>query len=228
MSKKCSDSAIGKLRHAYELGALSVEDTEKFEIHLLECEGCYEEVAQFETAATLMRTDIEVRREVREVVGGTKRQTSLVRDLLRHLWPETPLVLKPAVSFFVMALLIYPAYMGMQGSGDTGLREIQSVSLIPSRSAATASFQVSSDQDGLVSFVFPEAVVGKEYRLVIETSEGTEIMSIDNFSGFDEYEMGRIVIPLGRLDEGTYRLVIADEQSTDPYREQVYVFEVSR
>ncbi len=228
MSKKCSDSAIGALRHAYELGALSVEDIEKFEIHLLECEACYEEVVQFETAATLMRTDAEVRREVREAIDGTKRQTSLVRDLLRYLWPETPLVLKPAVSFFVMALLIYPAYLGMRGDGDTGLREIQSVSLIPSRSGATASFQVSSDQDGLVTFVFPGAVVGKMYHLVVETSEGSEIMSIDNFSGFDEYETGRIVIPLGRLDEGTYRLVIADEHGVVPYREQVYVFEVSR
>ena len=228
MSKKCTDSAIGELRHAYELGALSVEDTEKFEIHLLGCESCYQQIHQFESAAALLRTDMEVRREVRQVVEGKERQPSLVTSLLRYLWPETPVLLRPAVAFFVMALLIYPAYLGMKGTGDSGLREIQSISLIPSRSTVNAAFTVSSQQDGLISFVFPGAEKSKSYRLVIESHEGEEIMSVDNFTGFDEYETGRIVIPLGRLSEGTYRLVISDPHGTDPYREQVYVFDVDR
>lgn len=227
MAKKCTDSTIGDLRHAYELGALSVEDTEKFEIHLLSCESCYAEVAQFENASTLLRSDMDVRREARLAVEGKQRETSLVTSLLRYLWPESPLVLKPAVAFFVMALMAYPAYLGLKGP-DSGLREIQTISLIPSRSTATAAFKVSSNQDGLISFVCPGAEAGKEYRLTIETDDGTEIMSIEKFTGFDQYETGRIVIPLGRLNEGTYRLVIVDPKGTDPYREQIFVFEVDR
>ena len=227
MAKKCSDSTIGDLRHAYELGALSVEDTEKFEIHVLSCEHCYEEVARFETASTFLRSDMDARREARLAVEGKQRERSLVTSLLRHLWPESPLVFKPAVAFFLLALMIYPAYLGMK-STDSGLREIQTISLIPSRSTATAAFKVSSDQDGLISFVCPGAEAGKEYRLTIESENGDEIMSIEKFTGFDQYETGRIVIPLGRLGEGTYRLVIVDPQGTDPYREQVFIFEVDR
>lgn len=226
-AKKCSDSAIGELRHAYELGTLSVEDTEKFEIHLLSCESCYEEAARFEKASTMLRTDVDVRREVRLAVEGKEHQPSVVTGLLRYLWPETPLVFRPAVAFFLLALMIYPAYQGMK-SEEGGLRQIQSISLIPSRSAATAVFNEASDHDGLISFVCPGAEAGKEYRLVIEKQDGTEVMSIDRFTGFDEYETGRIVVPLGRLSQGTYRLVISDALATDTNREQVYVFEVRR
>lgn len=226
-AKKCSDSAIGELRHAYELGALSVEDTEKFEVHLLNCESCYEEVSRFDQASTLLRTDMDVRCEARMAAEGRERRPSLVTSLLRYLWPETPLVFRPAVAFFLLALMIYPAYQGMKGS-DSGLRQIESISLIPSRSTATAVFNEASDHDGLISFVFPGSEVGKEYRLVIEDTEGTEVMSIENFTGFDEYETGRIVVPLGRLNKDTYRLVISDPKGTDPGREQVYVFEVRR
>jgi hypothetical protein len=228
MSKICADSAIGELRHAYEVGALSADDTERFEIHLLECQSCYEEVARFEKAATLLRTDMEVRRELREVVQEKEHQPSLVTNLLRYLWPETPVAFRPAIAFFLLALLIYPAYLGMTGAGDSGLREIQSISLIPSRSAATAVFRSTHNQDGLISFVFPGAEVGKAYQLVIESHDGSEVMSMDSFTGFDEYETGRIVIPLGRLNKGTYRLVISDPDAGDLYREQVYVFDVDR
>lgn len=227
-SYKCTDSAIGELRHAYEIGALSVEDTEKFEIHLLSCESCYSEVAHFEKAATLMRTDMEVRRELRQAALGRERKPSFVTSLVQYLWPETPVLLRPAVAFFMMALLIYPAYLGMKGSSDSGMREIQAISMIPSRSAAGSIFWASPGQDGLISFVYPGAMVGKEYHLMIETADGKELMSIESFTGFDGYETGRIVIPLDRFDEGTYRLVISDPEGTDPQREQVYVFEVDR
>lgn len=225
---KCTDSALGELRHAYEIGALSVEDTEKFEIHLLSCESCYEEAAEFEKAASLMRTDIAVRREVRQAALGRERKPSFVTSLVRYLWPETPLVLKPAMAFFMMALLIYPAYLGMKGSSDSGMREIQTISLIPSRSMTSSIFWAEPGQDGLITFVFPGAQVGKEYQLTIETADGKEVMSNKSFTGFDGYETGRIVIPLDRFDDGTYRLMISDPEGTDPYREQVYVFEVDR
>jgi len=228
-SDKCTDSAIGELRHAYEIGALSVEDTEKFEIHLLSCDSCYQEVVQFEKAATLMRTDMAVKREVRQAVLGKERKPSFVTSLVRYLWPETPVVLRPAVAFFVMALLIYPAYLGMKGPSDSGMRQIETISLIPSRSATTTSiFWASPGQDGLITFVFPGAQVGKEYELTIETAVGKEVMSNKSFTGFDGYETGRIVISLDRFDAGTYRLVISDPEGIDPYREQVYVFEVDR
>jgi phage shock protein PspC (stress-responsive transcriptional regulator) len=227
MSKaKCSDTEKGELKHAYELGALSVEDTEKFEIHLLECESCFESVREFERAATLMRTDTEIRQNVRMVVDGISQRKSLLPSLVRYLWPQTPLVFKPAVAFFVMALLIYPAYLGMRGSGDSGMRQIQSISLLPTRASTGAVLKASSGQDGLISFVYPGAIKGHVYRLAIESEDGKVVMSEDSFAGFDEYETGYIVIPIDRFGKGTYRLVISDTESTNNYSEQVYVFEI--
>ena len=86
--------------------------------------------------------------------------------------------------------------------------------------------KASSGQDGLISFVYPGAEVGEAYRLVIESEDGKILMSDDSFAGFDEYETGRIVIPIDRLGEGTFRLVISSVNATDSQNEQVYVFDI--
>ncbi len=223
---KCTDKVVGELKHAYELGALSVEDTERFEIHMLECQSCFESVRGFEQAANMMRTDMEIRQDIRMAVDGLSRRKSWATSLLQYLWPQTPLVFKPAVAFFVMALLIYPAYLGMRGSDDSGMRQIQSISLIPTRASMGAVLKASSGQDGLISFVYPGAIEGRAYRLVIEAEDGAVVMSEEAFTGFDEYETGRIVVPINRFGEGTYRLVISDVEGTGDYSEQVYVFEI--
>lgn len=226
--EKCTDKEVGALKHAYELGSLSGDDVERFEIHLLSCQKCFEEVQHMEVEFSLLRSDMSVRREVRRAVAQTEAQPSLAGRLLTYLWPETPLVFKPAVAFIALALLIYPAYLGMMGPGDSGMREIQSITLIPTRSAADAVLTATSGHDGLITFVYPGAVVGKEYKLVIEAEDGTRVMSIDSFTGFDQYETGKIVIPLGRMRPGSYRLIIVDPQASAAYREQVYDFQIGK
>ena len=228
--KKCTDKEIGALRHAYEIGVLADDDMERFETHLLGCEHCFEEVKSFDAESSILREDMTVRREVRLAVDqGRETKPSLVASLWRFLWPESPLILKPALAYFAIVLLAYPAYRGIVSSGGPdGMREIQSISLIPSRSLSNAVLHASDGKDGLITFVYPGAEVGKDYRLVIERNDGTAVMTNDTFAGFDEYETGRVVVPLNRMDDGLYRLVISDTGVLEPGHEQVYVFEIER
>lgn len=228
--KKCTDKDIGALLHAYEINALSDDDLKKFEAHILSCEHCFEQVQSFETESEILRADAAVRREVRLAVDAKKvTRPSLVSGLLRYLWPDTPLVLKPALAYFAIVLLAYPAYKGIvSGGGPDGMREIQSISLIPSRSMTNAVLHSTGGKDGLITFVYPGAEVGKEYKLTIERDDGTIVMTNDAFAGFDEYETGRVVIPVDRMDDGDYRLVIGGKGASGTVQEQVYVFQIDR
>ncbi|UCD63618.1 MAG: zf-HC2 domain-containing protein [Candidatus Zixiibacteriota bacterium] len=222
--EKCTDKDLGALKHAYELGALTGEEAERFEVHLLSCPECFEEVRKMEAESFLLRTDMSVRREVRQAVDRTAPGPSLARRLFTYLWPETPLVFRPAVALIAFALLIYPAYLGVRGPDDVGIREIQSITLVPTRSSTDQVLKARTGHDGLIAFVYPGAMVGKEYHLTVESEDGTALMSTETFTGFDRYETGRIVIPLGQLKKGTYRLTVKDPRGMEPYREQVYVF----
>ena len=48
----CSDERFEKMLYAYELGMLSAEEREAVEMHLLECEHCFERRSRGDTAET--------------------------------------------------------------------------------------------------------------------------------------------------------------------------------
>ena len=50
-----------KCFHAYELGFLSESEKEKLELHMMDCEHCFQQVQQLQKAADLLRNDSEVR-----------------------------------------------------------------------------------------------------------------------------------------------------------------------
>lgn len=64
MSKRCTNKKLSEMLYAYELGLLGEKETEELEIHLLECEACFEKVCQFEAAADLLRSNAEIRHEI--------------------------------------------------------------------------------------------------------------------------------------------------------------------
>ena len=64
---ECIDKKLGKLLYAYELGMLQESDRDTFEVHLLECPFCHEQVSQMADAADLLRRDQDVRGNVRDL-----------------------------------------------------------------------------------------------------------------------------------------------------------------
>ncbi|MBU0984553.1 MAG: zf-HC2 domain-containing protein, partial [candidate division Zixibacteria bacterium] len=170
MSKRlCSDPAVGYLLHAYELGALSADDTETFELHLLSCEYCFAEVRRLQAEVDSLRFDPEVRDNVeRSVASGRGVKTARSR-LLNLLWPPAPLPFRPALLLFVLALLLYPAYHGLSPQGDRTVRPMHSVTLVPDRSGVMPSCPLKADHDISVLFIFDGAVPAEKYQLQLSS-----------------------------------------------------------
>ncbi len=223
----CKDKNLGTLLHAYELDALPDEDIEMFEIHLLTCESCYEQVRSFERESSFLRSEDFVQ----EAIGGdtgieVMKSSSLFNKLLHYLWPRTPFVFRPAIAYLLVLLLILPAYFGLQSIKRDDIRPVRTVDLIPERSNSGNFISISDKKDGLISFVLRGAVPGRPYRVRIESETGQVLFSNEAFTDFDEYETGRLLLPVSMMIPGDYRLVITDLQITPLSLNKEYRFSI--
>lgn len=174
---KCTDPELGVLLHAYELNILSDEDTERFEIHLLECEYCFEQIKDFESEAGLLSSDEEVKKLIQECSQEEYPQSeSFLRKLWHHLWPEVPWIFKPALAYLLILVMILPAYWGLRevtkSGTETQIGLVQNISLTPFRSTGEDVFKISLGKDGLISFVFTDAIAEVSYQIIIESEGG--------------------------------------------------------
>lgn len=224
---ECRDKNLGILLHAYELNALSEDDTERFELHLLRCEHCFGEVKDFRRNALLLRKDAAVRDVLLDKTADERvEEESSAARLYRYLWPDGPIILKPGLAYLLALLLVIPAYYGLRTRGQDRIGKVQVVTLFPDRSVGEPLFRIGAGREGLLSFVFNGAVSGRPYSVVIETDDGSEIFREDEFADFDEYETGRLFLPLSRMKPGGYRLIISDPRSRLPSASQEYVFRI--
>lgn len=226
---KCKDSDLGGLLHAYELNALSQEEAERFETHLLECEHCFNQLKSFEQEAVLLSSNDEVKQLIREAAMEESPQAeSLLKKFWRYLWPEIPFFFKPALAYLLILLLILPAYRGLKKLTKDQIRPVQIISLFPDRSIPEDVFEISVGDDGLLSFVFRGAVAGEGYRVVIESQDGTVVFRDDAFGSFDQYGTGRLLLPLSKMRPGEYRLVITEPDGETPFNRQEYSFRIEK
>jgi hypothetical protein len=224
---KCKDQEQGKLLLAYELGGLSEQENERFEIHLIECEHCFNELKGFERESSLLSQDTDIKDLIGQSVGEIQAETkSLLGKVWRYLWPETRLIYKPALAYFLILLMIVPAYRGIMESTDSQVRTIQNVMLLPDRSVSDNVFKLGTSQDGLISFVYRGAQSHREYTVIIETENGREIFRDDDFTGFDDFETGRLLLPLDGMEPGVYLLVISDPGDQSPLKRQERTFRI--
>ncbi len=223
----CKEPSLGALLHAYELNALSEEDVARFEIHMLQCDHCFSEVEQFTRESSLLSSDEAVMELVRDVVGTVVGRESLAGRLWRHLWPQAPLVFRPALSYLVILLMLVPAYYGLRKTDPRGeIRTVQSIDLFPDRSSVEETLIVTTGGDGLVNFLFRDAKPGRKYRVVVESESGRIVFRDDGYSGFDRYGIGRLVLPISRMEAGTYSLTVTDPDAAPPGGKQEYRFRI--
>jgi len=223
MKDACKDPEIGALLHAYEIGALPEEDVERFEKHLLGCEFCFAEVSRFASRAELLRSDPQVQNELTGLAPEPRPAPPWAARLWRRLWPEGPIAFKPAVAYFLVMLLAYPAYLGFR-QPDEGIRELQSITLLQTRSTTMPSLKLSSESDAIVAFHFDGAKPRQAYRVELSNSDGTVIIRDDAFRAFDDLEIGRLLLPRRLMETGTYHLTINDPNDTSALGQQEYQF----
>ncbi len=224
---ECRDRDLGALLHAYELKALPEEESRRFELHLMECDHCFEEFRGFERKASLLYGDEKIRTAVRRQARRNRGDAaSSPGSVLRRLWPEGPLFLKPGILYLMILLLLVPASTGLRREGKDGITTVQTVTLSPTRSGTAPTFQKSGASSGLLEFVFREAVPGEAYSVIIEDEDGGEVYRNEGFSNFDEYETGRLSLPLLGMETGGYRLVVTDPRRDSPAGRQEYRFRI--
>ena len=73
---QCTDPKLGRMLYAYELGGLNEDDRRAFEIHLVECGHCFDQVQSFQRTAEVLRSDRVVRKEI----AGLQSEGALEED----------------------------------------------------------------------------------------------------------------------------------------------------
>jgi tetratricopeptide (TPR) repeat protein len=76
----CNDKRFEKMLYAYELGMLSEEDCQEFEIHLYECEHCFERVRKFNQAAKQLRHNPRIRESVRGLAEEKPEEKAVISE----------------------------------------------------------------------------------------------------------------------------------------------------
>jgi hypothetical protein len=200
--------------HAFELGQLGEEERDRFELHLLSCDYCFDQVARFENVASLLRSDADVQQLVRSTAVASAQsdeKESLWRRLRAFLWPESSLVLKPALTYLVIVLLAYPAYVGIRHLSEQPVQGVQSLLLTGTR--ALTDNRVSAGQPLVVMFRIVGARDGMYYRVSVQRESGETVYENDRFDDFNDREMATLLLSAGSLDSGRYHIDVSDPDS---------------
>ncbi len=227
---ECIDPRIGQLLYAYELGALPEEDVEKFELHLFKCEYCLNELHASEDMTRLLRTDQQIKQmmetELHEQNGG---EPFLIR-LWKRLWPRGSLLLKPALAYLIILLLITPAYHGIVKRDTPKIRvAAQSIDLIPPirGEAEMKVIDKKLGEQANIAFYLEGARVGEQYKVIIESPDGRIIYENDSFRAFDQNHIGRLNLSTSLFEPGIYTIKLSALGQDSPVKPQEYLFEIS-
>ncbi len=216
---KCTDPKIGKLIHAYELNCIADDDLERFELHLLTCDYCVREIAGFKQQTSAMRCHPSIADLAGKVLSEGKKQWW--RRAWQHLWPDTPLIFRPAVSIVVILLLVFTVWLGLRPSSPPAVSEFESVTLFPVRSTTV---RIKLDRDHVLSFVVEDAKPNECYLLEMTDSSGEIIYHNAMFQGFDAHSTGRLLIRANSLESGPKHLLISKPAGDSSTPLQVYDF----
>lgn len=224
---KCVDEHIGALLHAYELKTLSDEETERFEIHLLHCEHCFDKVREFEKFSRVILESKTLKTALGESFKGEEKLMSEQNGVWKRLWPEGAWLLKPGLVYILVILLAVPAFYGIREITDKdtalsekpkiGLTQEIDLKLVRSNNGPKV-FSISSGREGVINFVSIGSSEDKACLVTITDDSGNELARFENYNEFDDQGTGRLVIPNNQMKPGDYWLVIRDI-SADPKSE---------
>jgi hypothetical protein len=207
---ECINRDLGALLYGYEINILSDQQVEQFELHLLECEHCHNELKSFEREAALLSSDIEIKTLADRYARGHSRSLSVVGKIWQYLWPDVPFPFKPALAYLLIVLLIIPAYLGLKGPAVAPVREYQQVIHLSSTRAVTPVLTKSTSDNALLTFRCEGCRQGEVYRLVIRSQDGATIYANDRFAGFDEREIGNLSLAISKMDPAEYLILVSD------------------
>jgi tetratricopeptide (TPR) repeat protein len=89
----CNDKKFENMLGAYQLGMLDPEDRDALELHLYECEYCFNKVHEFEQASLHLKHSPAVKKNIKQITESLpdigKEKTSIFNVFLRkRIWPS--------------------------------------------------------------------------------------------------------------------------------------------
>ncbi len=206
----CTDRRAGRLLHDYEMGWLSEQDHEQYELHLMGCEHCFEKVRQYKHVAKLLNEDEEVRHAVADSITIVHAEPTIWKRLVELLWPRTNLFGRPAVAYLMVLALLPLAYLGTIrfGTSEDQVGPLQSVDLVSIR-GSLAEVITGQNADLVLNFGFDGAVPGKPYRVTLQSVDGHIIYHNESFL-FDSRQAAHLRVPINLLNRGEFLVITED------------------
>lgn len=212
---KCIDPKLGVLLHGYELKLLSEDETKRFELHLMKCEHCLDRLRSFERNMEMLTSAGEVTKLIDEATEMKRPdRVSVLRKLWRYVWPDTPLILKPALPYLLILLLIIPAYYGMVMLSKKGNVKTENILLAggtrSSTPAEALTIEVESQTQYILEVPLEKQIRGDTLGLTIEETDGTLVWQQEMIIAPEADRRVCFTLPQSKLRTGIYRLVIYD------------------
>ncbi len=114
-----------EMLHAYELGLLSEEERRLFELHLMECNDCFEKVSSFAESAVLLNEDSDIKEMVAGEVAKRFPEKEKSRSRSRRLIPVFSLA-----ALALIILLVQPWHIDI-GPGLDAYAASERIAVLP-------------------------------------------------------------------------------------------------
>lgn len=225
--EKCENLEFENMLHAYELGILPDSDRERLELHMMNCESCFDKSVKLKDAAKLIKFDKDIKKSVYEIADDGGQRQVLFSKLLNWLWPESPrfALARPLIIITLVAIILYPTYRLAVKTGDEK-ETVQELYLFPVRGDDQAVLVLKKGGDAEINFVYDSADHDRRYNISVISQEGTIVYSDENYSNFSDSGAGRIILPVEIFSRGFYYLEISVPSGGASGDKQVYTFVV--
>jgi hypothetical protein len=198
---RCTDPAYHHMLHAWELGMLSKDDRQGFEMHLLQCDACASEADQFFKASRLLRNDPDFRPSEDELpmdrLSGDSKPGTFRRDVTRVL-----------LAVAAVLILAVPVYLWM-GSPSQESAPVQQLKLVPIRGGGENAVRREVGGTVEIRFYVEGASAALPCRVKVSTQHGLSVYTNNKFSDFSSSGTGVFVLRVDDLETGQYTLTVS-------------------
>jgi hypothetical protein len=209
----CIDTKVGQLLHDYELGLLSKDDNHRFEMHLYDCDYCLGQVHEFMDVSKILSKDTDARALTEKIAGesGIKKEKKKHSPFLRLL-----------IAAILVAVIVVPVYR--YGIYEAPSDAVQTLELLPARTGGSDIIYLDQGGDVSISFFVANGFEGS-VDITISKVDGDTVLSLRDFTDFNERGLGTITFPVFDFSEGHYMLQV-QPSDTAAAPDRLYMFRV--
>jgi hypothetical protein len=219
----CTEPRFQQMIHAFEVGLLTEEDRKAFELHLLDCDACSDEVRSFLRFSGPIRHDPDLRPDEKEVesimsTGRDGRPAATRKDAKSRSWTVRLLTIAAA-----LVVLAVPTYW-VTKDADEGV--LQKINFGPMRGSSGGIVDLQSGGRVEFSFVLDDASAETIGRVTVLSRSGDVLFVDSSYADFDPSGGGRITLPISGFEEGFYQLIVEDPSGSLAIPKRIYNFRV--